>query len=151
MGLRRKGRELVLQALYNLDINKDYIPPESDISTPEIYLPVLKNILRANSIKEDHSISTFSDNLLKTVVENLIPIDDMIRNRLEHWSIEQLAVLDRNLLRMAIAEIVYHKTPAPIVINEALEIAKKFCGEQTGKLVNGILDGIARERKQEDV
>ncbi len=150
MGLRRKGREIVLQALYNLDVNKDYIPPESDLSYPEVYLPVLQNILQASSIKADHSISTFSDNLLRTVVENLIPIDDMIKNRLEHWSIEQLAVLDRNLLRLALAEIVYHKTPAPIVIDEALEIAKKFCGEQTGKLINGILDGVVKDLKQED-
>lgn len=144
MGLRRKAREIVLQVLYNLDYNQESPLSEKRADEAE-YQPILKTILDDNAIKADHSIAEFSEAVLSTVIGNIIPIDDMIKSHLENWTIDKLAILDRNLLRIATAEIVFHRTHPAIVINEALEIAKKYCGDQTGKLLNGVLDNLVKD------
>jgi N utilization substance protein B len=148
MGLRRKGREIVLQVLYSLDYNQDY-PLYENRGDRESQLQILNNTLEGNEIKPDSRIRDFSRDLLTTIIENLIPIDEIIINHLEHWNIDRMAVLDRNLLRLAVAEIVFRNTPPPIVINEALEIAKKYCGDQTGRLLNGVLDQIVKNIDKE--
>ena len=148
MGLRRKGREVVLQILYSLDFDHDSILSERKIERND-YDPIMKSILEANSIKPESRICPFSEALLVTVIDNVIVIDDLIKSHLEHWTLDKLGILDRNLLRLAVAEIVFQKTPAAIVIDEALEIAKKYCCDQTGKLINGVLDHIVRDLDQE--
>ena len=147
MGLRRKGREVVLQILYSLDFEHDSLLSEKIIDK-QLYDPILNNILEANSIKSDSRICSFSEALLLVVIDNIITIDDLIKTHLEHWTLDKLGILDRNLLRLAVAEIVFQKTPPAIVIDEALEIAKKYCCDQTGKLLNGVLDHIARDLDQ---
>ena len=143
MGLRRKGREIVLQTLYSLDFDHDATLDDS-VLEKKAYQQILNSILESNTIKADSKICEFSETLLITIISNLITIDDMIKTHLDHWTIDKLAVLDRNLLRLAIAEIIYQKTPPAIAIDEALEIAKKYCCEQTGKLINGVLDHIVK-------
>jgi N utilization substance protein B len=69
----------------------------------------------------------------------------IINNQSDNWTIERLAVIDREILRIAVAEMKYIKTPHPIVINESIEIAKKYSTENSGKFVNGILDAISSE------
>ena len=144
MGLRRKGREIVLQALYNLDFSRDETSDNEPLA-PSVYKKILRDTLESNSIKDDSKISEFSEALLKTILENIDRVDELLLNHLDNWRVEDLAVLDRNLLRLAITEMVYLYTPTAIAINEALEIAKKYCSEGTGKLINGVLDMIAKE------
>ncbi len=144
MGLRRKGREIILQTLYSLDYNQASNLIEQSTAGKPSYEGILSSLLETNSIKEESRIRDFSKELIETIINNLIAIDDIIKMHLEHWTIEQLAVLDRNLLRMAVAEIVFRNTPPAIVINEVLEIAKKFSGEQSGRLLNGVLDQIVK-------
>ncbi|MBW6515128.1 MAG: transcription antitermination factor NusB [Candidatus Cloacimonetes bacterium] len=148
MGLRRKGREIVLQTLYSLDFDHESALTEREVDR-EMFEPILNNIFETNSIKPTSRIYPFCNELIVSVIENLQTIDNLIKTHLEHWNIDKLGVLDRNLLRLAIADILYQNTPPPIAIDEAVEIAKKFCCDKSSKLINGVLDHIAKDLPQQ--
>jgi transcription antitermination protein NusB len=146
MGLRRKARELALQALYGIDFGEE----SKFLSAKEInleYKAVLSDIAEANKVKTDSPIFSFAWELIQTINSEKVAIDDTIKSHLDNWPFEKLAVLDCNLLRIAMCEILYLQTPPPIAINEVVEIAKKYCGEQSGKFINGILDRVYKELK----
>jgi transcription antitermination factor NusB len=84
----------------------------------------------------------FANKLLNGTIENLSMIDDRIRTRAEHWRIERMAIVDRNVLRLAVYEFLYEDTPHTVVINEALEIARRFSTFEATQFINGILDAI---------
>jgi N utilization substance protein B len=144
MGLRRKGRELSLQCLYNLDFLR-LTSEQADFSPRLTYREVLKNILDLNDIKPGNSAELFSNQLLAGIIDKLPAIDEKIELYLDRTNISSLSTLDRNLLRIAIGEMLYLDTPHPVAINEAIEIAKKFCGEESAKFINGVLDSFAKE------
>ena len=88
----------------------------------------------------------FSDNLARGAIAHLKDIDDLIMRRAENWSIQRMAVVDRNILRLAIYEFLYEPdTPKTVVINEALEIARRFSTFEATQFINGILDAIKRD------
>jgi N utilization substance protein B len=88
----------------------------------------------------------FSNNLALGAVAHIEEIDDLIKRRAEHWRIQRMAVVDRNLLRLAIYEFLYEAdTPKTVVINEALEIARRFSTFEATQFINGILDAIKRD------
>jgi len=87
----------------------------------------------------------FLDQLVKGAVENVEAIDRRISHHAEHWRIERMPMVDRNILRLAIYEMMHSDTPAPVVIDEALELARKFSNEQSVQFVNGVLDAVRRE------
>lgn len=87
----------------------------------------------------------FADRLALGTIENLIKLDDRIRTRAEHWRIERMAIVDRNVLRMAVYEFMYEDTPATVAINEALEIARRFSTFEATQFINGILDAIKQD------
>jgi transcription antitermination factor NusB len=87
----------------------------------------------------------FSDRIITGTLNELKTIDDRIRTRAEHWRIERMAVVDRNVLRMAVYEFLFEDTPGTVVINEALEIARRFSTFEATQFINGILDAIRHD------
>ncbi len=97
----------------------------------------------------DESTRNFSDNLALGTLRNIKTIDDKIRTRAEHWRIERMAIVDRNVLRLAVNEFLFEDTPHTVVINEALEIARRFSTYEATQFINGILDAIKHDIEKE--
>jgi N utilization substance protein B len=133
MGTRRKSRELCLQMLFQLDMGKQ---------TPEHVRKTFWNE-RADL---DSDTRGFTEDLFKVATERQQEIDELIQKHAEHWRMERMAAVDRNLLRSSVAEFLgYPATPRPVVINEALEIARKFSSPESVQFINGVLDSVSKE------
>ena len=131
-GTRRKSRELAMQMLFQADIGKQ---------TPE---QVRATFWRAGDEVEPE-VRGFAEDLFRVASANLEHIDELIAQNSKRWRIERMPAVDRNLLRMAIGEMLgFKSTPFPIVINEALEIARRFSAPESINFLNGMLDSIAR-------
>src|SRR5688572_16741379 len=130
-GTRRKARESALQMLFAADVDK---AQAEDLTTA--YWAELGD----NSF--DERTREFASNLVRGAIKNLNTVDDRIRSRAEHWRIERMAIVDRNILRLAVYEFLYEDTPRTVVINEALEIARRFSTFEATQFINGILDAI---------
>jgi len=88
----------------------------------------------------------FADDLFRVASDRAAEIDPMIERHAEHWRMERMAAVDRNILRLGVAELLgYPETPRPVVINEALEIARRFSAPESVQFINGVLDSVARE------
>ena len=87
----------------------------------------------------------FAEKLLHGVTGELAAIDDLITRHAAHWRMERMPAVDRNVLRIAVYEMMRTDTPAAIVIDEALELARRFAGEESVQFVNGVLDAVRRE------
>jgi transcription antitermination protein NusB len=133
MGTRRKSRELVLQMLFQSDMGKQ---------TPD---QVTKTFWAQRSDVEDDTRG-FAEDLFRVANERLPEIDAAIQKHADNWRLERMAAVDRNVLRAGVAEFLgYPKTPKPVIINEALEIARKFSSPESVHFINGVLDSIAKE------
>jgi len=133
MGPRRKAREYALQMLFQWDITRDTIDQIADTFFQE-------------QEKEPEGIVEFARRLVKGTVEHVEEIDRLIQRHAEHWRLDRMATVDRNLLRMAVEEFLYDKEiPKTVVINEALEIARRFSSQESPQFINGILDSIKKE------
>jgi len=90
-------------------------------------------------------VEGFARELFEGAVSRIAELDHLVRERAEHWRLERLAAVDRGILRLALYELLYHPEIPPLaVINEALEIARRFSGEDSVEFVNGVLDGIRK-------
>jgi len=127
--VRRHAREIVLKTLYQTEL--------AGLDAAEAEAVVRRKLRRP--AERDFAVV-----LLKQTLENLEGLDRMIASVAENWDLHRMAVVDRNILRLGAAEILYVKTPAGVAINEAIEIAKRFSTEDSGRFVNGILDKVAR-------
>lgn len=135
MGSRRKAREIALQVIYSTDFNSTKV--EEILS------------LYWESYPSEYEIMEFTNILAKGTVANLTTIDGLITRYAKNWNLKRMASVDRNILRIAIYELVFYKeTPVNVVINEAVELAKKFSTSESGGFVNGILDKIKEVRVQ---
>ncbi len=148
--MRRKGRELAIQTVYSLDFT------ESDEFLGMLewigkYGEYLAYIAEDSNVSQTSTIYQFADTLIQTVLRNIDQVDQAIRDKAANWSFDRIAAMDKNILRIAVAELLYTDTPAPIIINEAIEIAKKYSSENSGKFINGILNTIAKENEKTDV
>jgi transcription antitermination protein NusB len=130
-GTRRKARECALQMLFGADMVKN----AHEFSTDDYW-----NELGDTDF--DEKTRFFANNLVLGTIKHNATIDDTIRTRAEHWRIERMAVVDRNVLRLAVYEFLYEDTPHTVVINEALEIARRFSTFEATQFINGILDAI---------
>ena len=130
-GTRRKARESALQMMFAADV----IKVESGVLTEDYWNEL-------GEVGTDDKTRMFANNLVAGALSNLQAIDDKIRTRAEHWRIERMAIVDRNVLRLAVFEFLYEDTPHTVVINEALEIARRFSTFEATQFINGILDGI---------
>jgi transcription antitermination factor NusB len=133
VGKRRKSRELALQLLYELDLHDD------GGGTSRLGEFWTRN-------PADAEVRTFTEELVRGTREHQPKIDDLIRQFTEHWSIDRMAVVDRNILRQGIYELLWAPdVPPKVTINEALEVAKKFSTQESSRFINGILDRIRKE------
>jgi transcription antitermination protein NusB len=95
---------------------------------------------------EPPAVVDFSRQLVTRTVEHVEEIDRLIQRHAEHWRLDRMAIVDRNLLRLATQEFIYdQETPKTVVINEAIEIARRFSSQESPQFINGILDGIKKE------
>jgi N utilization substance protein B len=137
MGTRRKSREMVLQMLFQADMGKQ---------TPE----EVRKTFWAERKDVDDSTRGFADDLFRIATDDSqnhpADIDTMIQKHAANWRLERMAAVDRNLLRAAVAEMLgFPQTPRPVVINESLEIARKFSSPESVNFINGVLDSIAKD------
>ena len=97
----------------------------------------------------DDKTREFANELVTGTLDNLPAIDDKIRTRAEHWRIERMAIVDRNVLRLAVFEFLFRDTPNTVAINEALETARRFSSFEATQFINGILDAIRKKLERE--
>lgn len=134
MGSRRKARECALQMLFAADVAG--AAPEEVLRT---YWAQLGEPETENAARE------FATRLAAGTLAHLEALDERIRSRAEHWRIPRMAIVDRNILRLAVYEFLYEPTPRTVAINEALEIARRFSTYEATQFINGILDAIKRD------
>jgi N utilization substance protein B len=128
---RRRSREYALQILFQLELTGGELNDE-----------VFREFWEGND--EDLDVKEFTSDIVKNTLENIKTIDEIIKKAAENWSIDRMAVIDRNILRAATYELFYRTDiPPSVVINEAIEIAKKYSTEDSAPFINGILDKIA--------
>jgi N utilization substance protein B len=128
---RRKARECALQMLFAADV----VGEPKYFSTADYW----KELGEASI---DERTREFADNLVDGTLKNVAAVDERIRTRAEHWRIERMAIVDRNILRLSVYEFLFEDTPHTVVINEALEIARRFSSFEATQFINGILDAI---------
>ncbi|MFD0048442.1 transcription antitermination factor NusB [Actinomycetes bacterium NPDC127524] len=122
---RRLAREKALQAVYQIEISKSEIGDAME------------------SVLDGSKTDEYFEALVKGTVENKEKIDKILRENLENWTIERLANIDRNLLRIAVYEMVYSDdVPVNVAMDEAIEIAKKFGDDQSGRFINAVLSKV---------
>ena len=134
MGNRRKSRELVLQMLFQSDMGKQ--------SRDQVRATFWKE---RTDVEED--VRGFADDLFGVATEesSAEKIDKLIEDSASNWRLDRMAAVDRNLLRAAVAEMIgYPQTPKPIIINEAIEIARKYSNPESVNFINGVLDGVGK-------
>lgn len=132
MTTRRRVREILLQILYEEDLN----PVRSETVADEFL---------ARRMRKNKPLVAFGQGLLAGIRKNRREIDEMLGNNASNWSVKRMTVVDRNILRLAAYEMLYENLPPPVAINEAIELAKRYGHENSGQFVNGILDRIKRE------
>lgn len=94
----------------------------------------------------DDSVRGFAEDIFRIATDRSDEIDKLIERHAEHWRMERMAAVDRNILRAGVAEFIgFPKTPKPVVINEALEIARRFSSPESVQFINGVLDSVARD------
>ena len=99
-----------------------------------------------NQPEEVPAIVTFARQLVSGTVAHVEQIDELIRRHAENWRLDRMAIVDRNILRVSVQEFLYDKeTPKTVVINEAIEIARRFSAQESPQFINGILDSIKKE------
>jgi N utilization substance protein B len=133
MGTRRKSRELTMQMLFQGDLGKQ-TPDE----VRQLFWPSRDDI--------DAETRGFAEDIYRVATSRVAEIDGIIEQHSQNWRIERMPVVDRNLLRASIAEMLgYPNTPAAIIINESLEIARRYAAPESIHFLNGVLDAVARQ------
>ena len=131
MGARRKARELAVQMLYQYDLSGNL--PETIVSTFE------------ELQKSKPNTREFATKIFHGTVAHIAKIDEMIQLQADNWRLSRMAVVDRNIIRLSVYEFLHEDdTPKLVIIDEAIEIAKKFGTDKSSQFINGILDGILK-------
>ena len=131
MGSRRHSREYALQMLFQRDLGGSSVGE------------ACRTFWEGKSESED--VKSFAELLVAGTVGDIERIDPLIRRQARNWKLDRMAAVDRNILRLAVYELLQGVTPPAVVINEAIEIARKFSTDESTQFVNGILDGIRKE------
>ncbi len=132
MGSRRKSREVALQVLYLWEISS------GDVER------AVKHFWREGEL--DEKVSQFALELIHGTIANSEKLDKLLESSSENWRLDRMAIIDRNVMRMAVYEFLFMSdTPAKVVINEAIEIVKRFSTSESTQFVNGLLDNIRKK------
>ena len=133
MGTRRKSRELALQMLFQSDMGK-----QSRDQVERTFWAERKDL--------DEGVRGFAEDLFRVAVDRGEEIDAIIEKHTQNWRMDRMAAVDRNILRAGVAEFLgFPSTPRPVIINEALEIARRFSSPESVQFINGVLDSVARD------
>jgi N utilization substance protein B len=143
---RHRAREAALQMLYQWEVGK--LPLAEVFST--FWAEPAEEAGGDDAVALPADLRAFAASLAAGVVRSVAELDPTIAEAAEHWRLERMNVLDRLILRLAVYEFLYQpETPSPVIINEALELARTFSGDDSVKFINGILDGIRRTLHRE--
>jgi len=136
VGARRKARELALQMLYENDV--------AGTAAGEMFE-------RSEDLrKAPAALRDFTERLVRGTLAHRESLDAIISRQADHWRLTRMPVVDRNILRLALFELLHEpSTPRPVIIDEALEIAKRFSTPKSSQFINGILDGVLKARPPE--
>ena len=135
MGVRTKAREAALQLVYQVELGGERSPEAFELFWAE--LPT-----------DGETVRLYGSQLATAALENQEELDAMVSSAAENWDIQRIARVDLCLLRIALGEMIYvGGTPVAVVINEAVEVAKRFCDTTSPAFVNGVLDSVVVERK----
>ncbi|MGZ4815604.1 MAG: transcription antitermination factor NusB [Terriglobales bacterium] len=133
MGTRRKSRELALQMLFQSDMGKQDAEQ-------------VRKTFWSERKEMDEGVRGFADDIFRVATDRATDIDQIIEKHASNWRMERMAAVDRNVMRAAVAEFLgFPQTPAPVIINEALEIARKFSSPEAVNFINGVLDSVSKE------
>ncbi len=132
MASRRRSRQRALQILFAWDARHQPVDEAIDSYYESLFS------------EEKPERDPFVADLVRGTVEHLTELDDRIAKHAEHWRVERMPAVDRNILRLAVYEMTFGGTPAAVTIDEALELARKYSGEESVQFVNGVLDAIHR-------
>jgi transcription antitermination factor NusB len=133
VGRRRQARVLALQLLYELDVRNESDPAAT-----------VDEFWKRQTVPEE--VRAFADAVVRGTKAHQPKIDELISRFAEHWDLERIAVVDRNILRAGIFELLWGvDVPPKVAINEALEIARKYSTEESTRFINGLLDRVRRE------
>ena len=159
-GKRRMAREMAIQMLYQSDLGGSPLPHIFNTFDPSEYLAreaaseEKKRELPAADEREEFTrrkrrvqeAFEYAQMLVVGTVDNRERIDELIRSQADNWRLERMPPVDRNILRLAVFEMLHERdTPKLVVLDEAIELAKKFGSEQSGRFVNGLLDGLLKQ------
>jgi transcription antitermination protein NusB len=136
MAARHRSRKRALQVLFEWDMRGE--PVDQAISN-------FYNSLYSEESESKPNPDHFMEELVRGTVAKAPQIDAQIQAKAEHWRLERMAVVDRNILRLAIFELMQNTVPAPIVIDEALELARQFSNDESMSFINGLLDAVRRQ------
>jgi transcription antitermination protein NusB len=137
MAARHRSRQRALQVLYQWDMTKQ--PVENAISS---FYDTLYSDENESETEEAPGRDEFMEELARGTSDMATDIDNRITSKSANWRLERMPTVDRNILRMAIYEMSRAETPAAVVIDEALELARQFSGEESVSFINGILDAV---------
>ena len=140
MAARHRSRQRALQVLYQWDMTKR--PMDEAISS---FYETMYSDETSEETEEKPDRDEFMEELAKGTSEMSADIDHRIAEKSENWKIDRMPTVDRNILRMAIYEMSREDTPAAVVIDEALELARQFSGEESVSFINGVLDAVHRQ------
>jgi N utilization substance protein B len=134
MATRRDGREWALQIIFSLDLN-------TRSNLDEVF-----DYFFEVHAESDKKTREFTENIVRGVVEHRPEIDEKIEKYADHWKIRRMGVIDRNVMRIALYELMYcEDVPQAVVLNEAIDLAKYFSNSDSGRFVNGILDRARKD------
>jgi N utilization substance protein B len=129
MGHRRKAREIALQVLYQVDASRIDVDEALELFRDNFGMPP--------------ETVEFSEQLIRSTLDNIKEIDKCITDCSEHWSLERMSIVDKNILRMAVCEFLYwDDIPPKVTLNEAIDIGKNYGSDNSGSFINGILDAM---------
>ena len=134
---RHRSREHALQLIFQWDLR----PAPHD----EILQGYYGSLLVGDDAVALPHTDPFAEALFRGVTANLPAVDEQITKHAKNWRLERMPAVDRNVLRLAVYEILFTDTPAPVVIDEALELARRFAGDESVHFVNGVVDAVRRE------
>ena len=133
MPSRRRSRQRALQILFLWDSRREPVDRAIDAYYDTLFT------------EEQPVRDPFVAELVRSAVDHVAELDERIARHAEHWRLERMPAVDRNVLRLAVYEMIHAGTPPAVVIDEALELARRFSGEESVQFVNGVLDAIHRE------
>jgi transcription antitermination protein NusB len=131
MGARRKARELALQMLFQHDMSGN---------APDQIIETFEELQKSKPNTREFAVKIF-----RGTIVHMAELDEMIQNQAENWRLSRMAAVDRNIIRMSVYEFLHENdTPKLVIIDEAIEIAKKYGTQKSSQFINGILDGILK-------